>query len=69
MQMELFDFKSYNPVRLEELFAAYYDCRQNKRKTFNALEFEGDYEAKLVDLWREINGRDLLSRPFHCFYC
>lgn len=55
MQMELFDFKSYNPVRLEELFAAYYDCRQNKRKTFNALEFEGDYEAKLVDLWREIN--------------
>ena len=55
MQMELYDFKSYNPVRLEELFAAYYDCRQNKRKTFNALEFEGDYEAKLVDLWREIN--------------
>ena len=55
MQMELFDFGSYNPVRLEELFAAYYDCRQNKRKTFNALEFEGDYEAKLVDLWREIN--------------
>jgi len=55
MQMELFDFSSYNPVRLDELFAAYYDCRKNKRKTFNALDFEGDFEARLVELWREIN--------------
>ncbi len=55
MQMELFDFSSYNPIRLEEVFEAYYDCRKNKRKTFNALEFEGDFESRLVDLWREIN--------------
>ena len=55
MQMELFDYKSYNLVRLDEIFAAYYDCRQNKRKTFNALEFEGDYETKLIELWHEIN--------------
>lgn len=55
MQLELFDFEDNNLVRLDELFAAYFDCRHNKRKTFNALEFEGDYESRLVDLWREIN--------------
>ncbi len=55
MQMELFDYNSENLVRLDEMFAAYYDCRQNKRKTFNALEFEGDYETKLIELWRDIN--------------
>lgn len=55
MQLELFDFEDNNLVRLEELFEAYFDCRKNKRKTFNALDFEGDYESHLIDLWREIN--------------
>ena len=56
MQMELFDFSSYNPVRLDELFTAYYDCRKNKRKTFNALDFEGDFETRLVKLVLIIRG-------------
>ncbi|MFR8207162.1 MAG: hypothetical protein ACLU99_13340 [Alphaproteobacteria bacterium] len=46
MQLELFDTTYREPVRLEELFAAYYDCRRHKRKTFNALEFEADFEQK-----------------------
>lgn len=55
MQLELFDTTYREPVRLEELFAAYYDCRRHKRKTFNALEFEADFEQKLVNLWRAVN--------------
>ena len=47
------DFDEY--ISLEEVFEAYYECRRNKRKTFNALSFESDYEVKLVELWREIN--------------
>ena len=57
MQLELFDTSYAEPVKLEEMFAAYYDCRRNKRKTFNALEFEGDFEHRLIELWRQINNR------------
>ena len=36
-----------NCISLESVFEAYYICRKNKRKTFNALSFEVDYEKKL----------------------
>lgn len=42
-------------VALEELFQAYFDCRRNKRNTVNALEFEVDYESKLIALCDELN--------------
>lgn len=42
-------------IALEDVFAAYYECRKSKRRTTNALEFELDFEAELVRLWREIN--------------
>lgn len=41
-------------ITLEDLFKAYYDCRKNKRKTINALEFELDYEYKLLSLYDDI---------------
>lgn len=40
---------------LEDLLHAYFDCRKNKRNTMNALEFEADYEEKLITLRDEIN--------------
>jgi hypothetical protein len=46
--------KKNNMIILEDLFEAYYDCRKNKRKTINALEFELDYEAKLLKLYDDI---------------
>lgn len=52
-QLELFNFDE--PVTLEEVFEAYYDCRKHKRKTLNALKFEIDYEQNLIELWRQIN--------------
>lgn len=39
---------------LTDLFQAYYDCRKNKRKTNNQLQFEIDYEANLIQLADEI---------------
>lgn len=42
-------------IRLEDLFEAYRSCRRNKRTTANALAFEVDYEANLIQLWEEIN--------------
>ena len=57
-QLSLFDFLSdENPVvELSELFEAYFNCRANKRNTLNALAFEVDYEARLLQLQSEING-------------
>ena len=42
-------------LKLEEIFAAYFECRKNKRYTANALAFEMDYENNVVQLWEEIN--------------
>lgn len=44
-------------IPLEDVFAAYYDCRRNKRRTLNAVQFETDYEVGCVKLWRELNER------------
>lgn len=44
-------------IPMEDVFAAYYECRRNKRRTANALLFEADYEAECVRLWRELNER------------
>jgi hypothetical protein len=50
MQLDLFD-KVPDPARLKvELFEAYYECRSNKRNTLSALEFELDFESRLMDL-------------------
>jgi len=47
--------KGTSEIKLEELFDAYFDCRKNKRNTINALDFEIDYESKLIELCYEIN--------------
>ena len=44
-------------ISLEDLFFAYFSCRQNKRRTINALDFELDYETKLIKLYNDIRSR------------
>ncbi|HAT8967604.1 TPA: hypothetical protein JBA93_13045 [Legionella pneumophila subsp. pneumophila] len=44
-------------IGLEEFFEAYAECRQNKRQTMNALQFEVNYEQALIALWQDINER------------
>ena len=44
-------------VTTEGMFEAYYDCRKRKRGTVNAIEYEVDFECRLVALVRSINER------------
>ncbi len=57
MQFDLFNVpKTELPkIKLEELFEAYFACRNNKRNTTNAIAFEVDYENNLVQLCNDIN--------------
>lgn len=56
-----------NDELLEELFAAYYDARKNKRNTINALKFELHYERNLFELYQELIERSYdISRSI-CF--
>lgn len=48
-------FDDLTSIPLEDFFIAYYQCRKRKRSTINALEFEVDYEANLVKLWKDVN--------------
>lgn len=43
-----------NDQLLQDLFQAYYDCRKNKRKTINQLQFELNYESNLIELYDDI---------------
>ncbi len=53
MQTSLFG-PSPHPDVLEDLFAAYYACRRNKRNTVNALVFERHLESNLFRLHGEL---------------
>lgn len=53
MQLHLFD-ESTSFDLAEELFAAYFLCRKNKRNTINALLFEKHFEANIFRLEEEI---------------
>lgn len=44
-------------VILVHIFEAYYDCRKNKSGTDSAIEFELDYEDRLIQLCQDINDR------------
>lgn len=54
-------------ISLEEVFQAYFECRRNKRRTFNALSFEVNYEIECVKLWREINSQTYNIGRSICF--
>lgn len=51
----------------EDLFQAYYDARKNKRGKKDALEFEMDYERKLLGLATEIRAGTYVPSPCSCF--
>jgi retron-type reverse transcriptase len=48
-------FQEKPGIELADLFAAYADCRRNKRRTMNALAFEVDYERELIALHEDIH--------------
>lgn len=50
-----------------ELFQAYYDCRKNKRNTWNALAFEERLERNLMQLYRELESGEYKPGRSICF--
>lgn len=55
IQLSLFDSPIRAEIPLEEFFDAYYECRNNKRWSTNAMRFEINCEQELLQLWREVN--------------
>ena len=60
-------FDKETSIPLEDFFEAYYQCRKRKRNTINALLFEVDYEANLVELWKDVNSRNYKIGKSICF--
>lgn len=52
---------------IEELFQAYFDCRRPKRTSPNALAFELQYEAELLQLHKELNDGSYTVSPSVAF--
>ena len=52
---------------LSDIFTAYYDCRQYKRNTIGALEFELHYERECIELYDEIMNRRYILQPSTAF--
>ncbi|NCU32648.1 MAG: reverse transcriptase [Candidatus Moranbacteria bacterium] len=51
----------------QKLYRAYLSCRQNKRKTVSALDFELNFEKNLRDLLRELKNRKYAPGKSICF--
>lgn len=54
-------------LTVSELFQAYYDCRKNKRNTWNALRFEENLERNLMKLYRELESGEYTPGRSVCF--
>jgi hypothetical protein len=66
LQWRLFDEEEYIQL-CEELFAAYYACRSNKRNKLQALHFERNLEANLFLLADEIFSGEWRPAPSQAF--
>lgn len=63
MVKEMFE----NKALLYDLWVAYFDARQNKRNTMNALAFEQNLEHNMFVLYRELLERRYHLSPSICF--
>jgi len=60
-------FSILNFQLLEDLFAAYFDARRNKRNTINQLRFELDFERNLLELYEQLLDRSYTISPSIAF--
>jgi hypothetical protein len=54
-------------ITIEELFQAYYDCRQRKRNTRNAMAFEQQLERNLMALYHDLHRLEYAPGRSMCF--
>ncbi len=52
---------------LYDLFQAYYDTRQHKRNTSSAVNFEMNYESKIIELRNDLVNGNYAVSPSICF--
>ena len=52
---------------LYDLFQAYYDTRQHKRNTSSAVNFEMNYESKIIELRNDLLSGNYTVSPSICF--
>jgi len=52
---------------LYDLFQAYYDTRQHKRNTHSAVNFEMNYESKIIELRNDLVNWTYIISPSICF--
>lgn len=55
MEYKLYAHERGCGISIEDVFSAYFDCRHQKCRSYNALAFEYDYERKCLELWQAIN--------------
>ncbi len=67
MPLNLFSKGEESDIALEDVFQAYFDCRKNKRNKLAALEFEVDFEKRVIRLWEEINSGSYKISPLDVF--
>ncbi len=56
-----------NKIPLEDFFQAYFDCRKSKRNSLNALEFELDFEERVIKLYEDVNKDNYKVGPLNVF--
>jgi RNA-directed DNA polymerase len=54
-------------LTIEEIFYAYFDCRQNKRYKRSALAFEEQLESNIVQLYDELTNNEYTISHSTCF--
>lgn len=54
-------------LTIEEVFAAYFDCRRTKRYSSGSLSFESDYEENLVRLYEDLKSKKWKCGKSTCF--
>ena len=54
-------------ITTEDMIEAYYNCRASKRRTASAIEYEMNYESRLIDLRNRINSRTYSPGKSICF--
>jgi len=60
------DFMDYKTI-LHDIFVAYYDARKHKRGSVSQIDFEIDYERKLLALAKELADGTYKISPSICF--
>ena len=64
--MEQID-QPFDSFSVEEVFQAFFDCRKNKRNTYEVKKFEDNQERNLMELYYDLNSNNYNIGRSICF--